>query len=65
MDESSVSDLLPAVDFTIGNAELNAIDTDEEINAKIRGLNTEQQEIFNFVHKWATEKPAFESQKRN
>ena len=62
MDESNVSDLLPVVDFTIGNAELNAI---EEINAKIRGLNTEQQEIFNFVHKWATEKPAFESQKRN
>lgn len=51
MDESSVSDSLPAVDFTIGNAELNAIDTHEKINAKIRGLNTKQQEIFNFVHK--------------
>ena len=51
MDESSVSDSLPAVDFTIGNAELNAIDTHEKINVKIRGLNTKQQEIFNFVHK--------------
>ena len=54
MHESSVSDSLPAVDFTIGNAELNAIDTDEEMNAKIRGLNAKLQEIFNFViHKWA------------
>ena len=65
MDESSVSDSLPAVDFTIGNAELNAIDTHEKINAKIRGLNTKQQEIFNFVHKYATEKSAFQSQKKN
>ena len=52
MNESSVRKLLPDVDFTIGNAELNVIDTDEEINAKIRNLNVNQREIFDFVHKW-------------
>ena len=51
MNESSASDSLPAVDFNTGNAQLNVIDTDEEINAKIRGLNTKQPEIINFVHK--------------
>ena len=31
MNESSVSNLLPAVDFLIDNGELSVIDTDEEI----------------------------------
>ena len=51
MNESSVRKLLPGADFTISNAELNVIDTDEKINAKIRDLNVKQREIFDFVHK--------------
>lgn len=53
MNESSVRKLLSDADFTIGNAELNVIDTDEKINAKIRDLNVKQREIFDFVHKSA------------
>lgn len=40
MNESSISNPLPAVDFTISNAQVGVLDTDEEINGKIRGLKT-------------------------
>ena len=39
-DECSASNSLPAVDFT--NAEPNIIDTDENLNARIRGLIVKQ-----------------------
>ena len=37
MHKSTVTDSLSAVDFTVGIAEINVIDTHEKINAKISG----------------------------
>lgn len=43
---------MPAVAYSIGNAELDLIDTDGKLNAKIRSLNAKQREIFDFVYEW-------------
>ena len=52
-DEGRASNLLLAVDFTSGNAQPNIIDTDENLNDRIRGLIAKQQQIFGLVHQQA------------
>ena len=55
-DEGRASNLLLAVDFTSGNAQPNIIDTDEDLNDRIRGLIAKQQQIFGLVHQQARDR---------